>query len=519
MYVGATQPGDGEDNQAVSHPGHVEEDLMHLKKPKHAIDGLASGVGAVVKGVGGGAAMVVAAPIMGLKTSGIPGLLLGAVGGVIAGAGLALTGVGVGVAQTTRGVINTGSAISAKVHGKEWDEATERWIIYNLQEEGELVADMDEDAYLEYMRAARNGKLPDHAPSEGYGGAAAAAAAHHAPHAVVETQYYDALGVAPDASAAQIKAAYYKRALALHPDKHPGDAAAAAEFQAVAEAYQTLSDAQLREQYDKMGSEALAAAPMMDGAAFFAMVFGSEKFEALVGEMKMTTAVRNMADAKTFASPHLARASETLRQWKREVQVALNMAKLMKPLVDGEITEDSFETQMTTAAQELAGTPFGCTLLAVIGQCYSSAAKNALGGMGKVMEMFSSSGHSISTRYKTSKAVVGAAKDQAKIMAATQQMEKMGLSREASAQNVDPALIQKAAESMLELVWRMSVLEIEATLASACKKLLHDHGVDEAARKTRAKALLITGKVFVATAGSGADGGAPIDVAAATATN
>ena len=34
---------------------------------------------------------------------------------------------------------------------------------------------------------------------------------------------YDVLGVARDASAAEIKQAYRKRALLSHPDKNPGD--------------------------------------------------------------------------------------------------------------------------------------------------------------------------------------------------------------------------------------------------------------------------------------------------------
>ena len=49
------------------------------------------------------------------------------------------------------------------------------------------------------------------------------------------------LGVAPDASAAQIRRAYYTRSLLLHPDKNPGADAAEA-FSRVAEAYQVLNN-------------------------------------------------------------------------------------------------------------------------------------------------------------------------------------------------------------------------------------------------------------------------------------
>jgi molecular chaperone DnaJ len=70
----------------------------------------------------------------------------------------------------------------------------------------------------------------------------------------IEKDYYLALGVAKDASAAEIKKAYRKLARELHPDKNPGDAKSEARFKEVSEAYDVLSDDTKRKEYDEARS-------------------------------------------------------------------------------------------------------------------------------------------------------------------------------------------------------------------------------------------------------------------------
>jgi molecular chaperone DnaJ len=70
----------------------------------------------------------------------------------------------------------------------------------------------------------------------------------------IEKDYYKALGVAKDASQADIKKTYRKLARELHPDKNPGDAKAEARFKEVSEAYDVLSDPAKRKEYDEARS-------------------------------------------------------------------------------------------------------------------------------------------------------------------------------------------------------------------------------------------------------------------------
>lgn len=61
---------------------------------------------------------------------------------------------------------------------------------------------------------------------------------------------YKVLGVAKDASQAEIKKAYRKLAKALHPDLHPGDKAKQAQFQAATAANDIIGNADTRKRFD-----------------------------------------------------------------------------------------------------------------------------------------------------------------------------------------------------------------------------------------------------------------------------
>lgn len=70
---------------------------------------------------------------------------------------------------------------------------------------------------------------------------------------MAKRDYYEVLGVAKDASNDEIKKAYRKLAIANHPDKNPGDAAAESRFKEATEAYEVLSNEKKRSTYDQFG--------------------------------------------------------------------------------------------------------------------------------------------------------------------------------------------------------------------------------------------------------------------------
>ncbi|MBP8646274.1 MAG: J domain-containing protein [Syntrophobacteraceae bacterium] len=63
--------------------------------------------------------------------------------------------------------------------------------------------------------------------------------------------YYQVLGVSPEASIEDIKKAYRKQALETHPDRNPHDPGAEDRFKKISEAYGVLMDSKKRAQYDE----------------------------------------------------------------------------------------------------------------------------------------------------------------------------------------------------------------------------------------------------------------------------
>lgn len=77
--------------------------------------------------------------------------------------------------------------------------------------------------------------------------------------------YYDVLGVPKSSTEKEIKKAYKRLAMKYHPDKNQGDAQAADKFKEIKEAYEILTDADKRGQYDDYGHAAFKNGGMGGG--------------------------------------------------------------------------------------------------------------------------------------------------------------------------------------------------------------------------------------------------------------
>uniref|UniRef100_A0A8C6B6X5 DnaJ homolog subfamily C member 10 n=1 Tax=Monodon monoceros TaxID=40151 RepID=A0A8C6B6X5_MONMO len=73
-----------------------------------------------------------------------------------------------------------------------------------------------------------------------------------------DQDFYSLLGVSKTASSREIRQAFKKLALKLHPDKNPNNPDAHSEFLKINRAYEVLKDEDLRKKYDKYGEKGLA---------------------------------------------------------------------------------------------------------------------------------------------------------------------------------------------------------------------------------------------------------------------
>jgi molecular chaperone DnaJ len=100
-----------------------------------------------------------------------------------------------------------------------------------------------------------------------------------------EKDYYKVLGVAKNATAAEIKKAYRKLAQQHHPDANPGDTQAEDRFKEISAAYDVVGDEEKRTQYDQvrdMASSGFGSGGVPGGGGGFEGGFpGGVRFEDL----------------------------------------------------------------------------------------------------------------------------------------------------------------------------------------------------------------------------------------------
>eukprot|EP00397_Hematodinium_sp_SG-2012_P010214 GEMP01010323.1.p1 GENE.GEMP01010323.1~~GEMP01010323.1.p1 ORF type:complete len:881 (+),score=200.07 GEMP01010323.1:81-2723(+) len=465
-------------------------------EPKHAVDGLCSGLGYMAGGVAAGAATMCAAPVLGAKNGGVAGFFKGVAAGTVAGVGLAVGGTAFGVTQVCRGVKNTPEALSQPANMR-WDQDLRRWVDKTVHLEAMALLP------LEYSDTEDDSDSADGVRGE-----------------VKETELYDLLGVHTDATSSDIKKAYYKKALVCHPDKNRDDPEASRKFQDLSKAYQVLSDSKLRQTYDMNGEAGIdsSSIPDIDPALFFSMLFGSEKFEKYTGKLYLASQMEVVTKQIAGKDPqklredfegglsgrpgHNLASSQRARrnELRRDVRCALWLRDRLRQFV--ELREErEFTNNIITEAADLRQSSFGGPLLATIGFAYENTAEQWLAEQRG--EVFDKARWTKTQRQVANKfSMVSSIAMSLKAMKSMSDDLTNAVRRDSAEQPENAqataamATFEKNLPLFLRTLWEMSALDLEVTLHRISLLILNDTSVSWQIRYRRARALKRLGRIF-----------------------
>ncbi|KAI9309130.1 X-domain of DnaJ-containing-domain-containing protein [Cunninghamella echinulata] len=324
----------------------------------------------------------------------------------------------------------------------------------------------------------------------------------------IDTSYYELLSVPIDADATQIKKAFRKLAIVYHPDKNQSEGAEE-KFKEISEAYQVLSDPQLRAYYNKYGKDKELAPEggFSDPREFFQQMFGGDAFRSLIGDLAMGELMNENMDEMVSTQEGENNADNAKKQMSKEQMEKMKAAQMERVKKLAEILEHklsiyseslcdeqaalAFQEQITIEAEKLKGESYGLELLHAIGYVYSSKAKHYLGIKGgempSIFQNIKEKKHIVKELWTTIRSAMEIQQAAEMIAKAEQEgidaSEKMKLEEEVST---------KAYKAM----WQTSKFEVEATLRQVCDMVLNDKNVPSKTRYKRAEALRMVGYIY-----------------------
>lgn len=302
---------------------------------------------------------------------GVPGLVVGTAFGLGHWCWQMTGGVLMAVSHVGCGMLMSSNP-SPYDQGLIWDAQEQKWRAYSL--------DDDKTTVQELLSSLQPSETDGHGSPK------------HRSHAnlrkrkqkVKDLSYYHLLDVSMDASATEIKRAYRKQALQLHPDKNQ-NMDTTVKFQRLMTVYQTLSNDDARELYDSHGvcwkrrTDASSASSLdIDAFVFMAQLFSTSSTHVSVytGTLAMASMLdrllqkTNGLQAKTTtADDDKNTEMKDLQQRQRQIDIALYLRRRIQIFVVGRQGHEHYVRvcqQEALAVANHGGLPYIATIGAAL---------------------------------------------------------------------------------------------------------------------------------------------------------
>jgi len=515
--------------------------MLDETRPRHIVEGVASGIGYIVAGAVGAAGILVLSPGVGGRTGyrqqqapssesykekrdgeqyqqqdeggswvgAVVGGLAGTVGGVGSAVSVAAGGLASGVLQISRGLVNTPASFVEPRRGKWWSAYEGKWIKTHLKSEMEWIEtqpEFDEDllgdeAVPEDILMMRDDEQEKFARAREYG--------------VHDTDLYDIIGVDPDATDEDIKRRYKQVGKLFSPTRQGADnPKAQARYQKIGTAYVILTNKEMRARYDKLGMDAIygEGAPeekkmkeLVNPAKLYGVMYGSDKFTAYIGRL----AAASEASVGIQKSSKITMVEARLLQKRRVTRLAVQLAERLKKWTKG--LHDEAVQDWEKEAELLCDANHGRQLVHLIGSAYSVSAAQFLGSFESGIGM-PSIGRWAQKQYltmtagtkKTAKKVETFAGDVKHISlehVAKSRFESSGAMRRqggaaALEDSVTVELFDAIGDDVLEMLWTRTAVDVTNTIHEASQMVLFDADLNDETRKMRGEGLERLGEIF-----------------------
>jgi curved DNA-binding protein CbpA len=374
---------------------------------------------------------------------------------------------------------------------------------------------------------------------------------------VKDTTYYDILGVEPTATDVELKKAYRKQAIKLHPDKNGNDPKASEKFQELGEAYGVLQNPDSRALYDELGidgmkQEATTGGADIDPNEFMSMVFGGDGFKDWIGELSMISDLSKTAEileennegtessAETDSKVSSVAisdgtkpnelTSESIKKKKKQkitkeqreqmikLQEELKMEKrkrvdeltalLIKRIdqyhscVSNPDAIASFNTKLQQEFEDMKIESFGIQMLHLIGTIYTDrahATSRSLKtfGVSKLYSSVKTKTNTVKTGFSILKTALDAqyaVEEMVKQQEHLQAMKDAGHELSEEEKYQQMEMERMITGKFLATAWASTKFEITGILNKVCDKVLNDKTLSKKERHARCDAVLYLGK-------------------------